>query len=348
MTRDLMRIAKEREIVNNTIRSFFCKRGYVEVETPIVVRSPGMEPNLVPFETTVVEPDGTRHAAGLITSPEYSMKKLMGLGMQKIFTLTKVFRNVEELGGTHNPEFTMLEWYQQGADYVECMNETEVLVKAVIASLSPQVPPPDRQEGSGVVVAQSFRRVRVRDLFLQHVGLDLDDATIDDLRVSCAHHKIHTDPSDTESDLYYRLFLALVEPHIQGWAGDSELVARDGKPHATSYKPQAPLFLYDYPKHQAALSRLTADGKYGERFELYINGIELCNAFTELTDAEEQRRRFIEEGEERRGLGKTVFPLDEELLRQLPNLKNPSYGNALGVDRLHMIATGAKSIKSPA
>ena len=329
MTRDLMKIAKGREIVNNTIRSFFCGRGYTEVETPIVVRSPGMEPNLVPFETTVVEPDGTRHFAGLITSPEYSMKKLMGAGMEKIFTLTKVFRNVEELGGTHNPEFTMLEWYQQGADYVECMNETEALVKAVVASVSDSVPPPDRQEGTGMVVSQEFRRVRVRDLFLEHVGLDLDDATMDDLRVSCDDHKIHTDPSDTESDLYYRLFLALVEPHIQTVDGTN----------------LPPLFLYDYPKHQAALSRLTKDGKYGERFELYIDGIELCNAFTELTDAEEQRRRFVEEGEERRGLGKTVFPLDEDLLRLLPNLKNPSYGNALGVDRLHMIATGAKSIE---
>jgi len=332
--RNIQQIALDRQMVNATIRQFFLSRGYTEVETPIVVRSPGMEPNLVPFETTVVEPDGTKHFAGLITSPEYSMKKLMGLGMQKIFTLTKVFRNVEELGGTHNPEFTMLEWYQQGADYVECMNETEALVKAVVASVSPrQVPPPHREEGTGVVVAQSFRRVRVRDLFLQHVNLDLDDATTDDLKASCAHHKIHTDPSDTESDLYYRLFLSLVEPHIQS----------PQFPISNFQFP--PIFLYDYPKHQAALSRLTKDGKYGERFELYINGIELCNAFTELTDAEEQRRRFIEEGEERRGLGKTVFPLDEELLRLLPNLKNPSYGNALGVDRLHMIATGAKSIE---
>jgi len=327
MTRDLMKIAKEREIVNNTIRSFFCGRGYTEVETPIVVRSPGMEPNLVPFETTVVEPDGTRHFAGLITSPEYSMKKLMGAGMEKIFTLTKVFRNVEELGGTHNPEFTMLEWYQQGADYVECMNETEALVKAVVAASSPLLQKERDRVRSTFDVP--FRRIRVRDLFLEHVGLDLDDATMGDLRVSCDNHKIHTDPSDTESDLYYRLFLALVEPHIQTADGTN----------------LPPLFLYDYPKHQAALSRLTADGKYGERFELYINGIELCNAFTELTDAEEQRRRFIEEGEERRGLGKTVFPLDEELLRLLPNLKNPSYGNALGVDRLHMIATGAKTIE---
>ncbi|NBS41272.1 EF-P lysine aminoacylase GenX [bacterium] len=312
MPRDLNKIAKEREIVHNTIRSFFRDRGSVEVDTPIVVRSPGMEPNLMPFETTVVEPDGTRHVAGLITSPEYSMKKLLGLGMRKIFTITKVFRNDEELGGTHNPEFTMLEWYEQGNDYAACMIETEALVRATCAAFGRELP--------------AFRRVRVRDAFLAHVGLDLDGATADDMRASCAKHGIHVDASDTESDLYYRLFLALVEPKLL--TGDT-----------------TPFFLYDYPVHQAALSRLTPDGKYGERFELYVDGLELCNAFTELVDGEEQRRRFLIEADERRALGKTVFPLDEELLRLLPNVQNPTFGNALGVDRLHMVATNAKSIE---
>lgn len=312
MNRDIQNIAKEREIVNNTIRSFFSARGSVEVETPIAVRSPGMEPNLVPFETTVVEPDKTRHAAALITSPEYSMKKLLGQGMEAIHTITKVFRNEEEFGGTHNPEFTMLEWYRQGADYVACMDETEALVKETCAVFGRELP--------------SFRRVRVRDAFLEHVGLDLDGATADDLRSSCAKHGIHTDPSDTESDLYYRLFLALVEP---------KLLTSDA----------TPFFLYDYPIHQAALSRLTPDGKYGERFELYVDGLELCNAFTELVDSAEQRRRFELEAEERRVLGKPVYPIDEELLRLLPSVRQPTYGNALGVDRLHMIATGKTSIE---
>ncbi len=299
MARDIQMIAKEREIVNNTIRSFFSSRGYIEVETPIVVRSPGMEPNLVPFETTVIEPDKTCHAVALITSPEYSMKKLLGLGMDKIFTLTKVFRNEEELGlstgsgsSTHNPEFTMLEWYQQGADYQTCMDETEALVKAVCPNL-----PPD-----------PFRRIRIVDLFAQ-AGLDLE-------------HLEHVG-DDTDSDAFHRSFLNKIEPNLG----------------------VDPVFVYDYPIYQASLSRLTADGKYGERFELYVDGLELCNAFTELTDVDEQRRRFIEEAEERRALGKTVFPLDEELLRLLPNIQNPSYGNALGIDRLHMIAFGAKSIE---
>jgi lysyl-tRNA synthetase class 2 len=298
MARDIRQIAKEREIVNSTIRSFFRSRGYVEVETPILVRSPGMEPNLSPFETTVIEPDGKRHAAGLITSPEYSMKKLLGLGMEKIFTLTKVFRNDEELGGTHNPEFTMLEWYQQGADYHACMDETEGLVKAVCDAFGKSL--------------SSFHRIRIVDLFTE-AGLDLD-------------HLPHVG-DDTDSDAFHRAFLNKIEPVIASGA------------------KQSPVFVYDYPIHQASLSRLTTDGKYGERFELYVDGLELCNGFTELTDADEQRRRFQIEAEERRAFGKTVFPVDEELLRLLPSVRQPTFGNALGVDRLHMIATGAKSIE---
>jgi lysyl-tRNA synthetase class 2 len=219
---------------------------------------------------------------------------------------------VEEFGGTHNTEFSMLEWYQQGADYQACMDETEALVRATVDAFK-----------NVLLSSEPFRRVRVRDLFLEHVGLDLDSATPDNLRVSCATRNIHTDPSDTESDLFYRLFLALVEPNLGA----------------------EPIFVYDYPPHQAALSRLTPDGKYGERFELYIDGLELCNAFTELVNAHEQRRRFEIEAEERRTLGKTVFPIDEELLCLLPHIQNPSFGNALGIDRLHMIATGAKSIE---
>ncbi len=306
--RDPKEIILERQQVNGAIREFFRARAYLEAETPIVVASPGMEPNLAPFETDVKTADGRAFHAGLITSPEYSMKKLLGRGLEKIFTLTKVFRNGEPLDETHNPEFVMLEWYRQGADLSAGMDETEALVRAVCASFDRELP--------------AFARARVRDLFLTHVGLDLDQATPETLRASCASHAIHTDPSDTESDLYYRLFLTLVEPKLG----------------------TDPVFVYDYPKHQAALAELTTDGRYGKRFELYVDGLELCNAFQELTNATEQRARFLEEADERRGLGKTVFPVDEELLRLLPSVRQPTFGNALGVDRLHLLATGRKSI----
>jgi len=237
------------------------------------------------------------------------MKKLLGQGMEEIFTLTKVFRNNEEFGGVHNPEFTMLEWYAQGADYLACMDETEALVREVGKAFGKMFP--------------AFRRLRVRDLFLEKVGLDLDWATKTSLQEACDRMSIHTDLSDTESDLYYRLFLSKIEPEL-------------GKD---------PIFVYDYPAFQAALSKLTPDGKYGQRFELYIDGIELCNAFTELTDPIEQRKRFMSELAERKASGKPAYPIDETLLRLLPSVRQPTYGNALGVDRLHLVVTGRSSIE---
>ena len=322
--RDLHQIAIERQTINDTIRGFFRARGYVEVDTPILVASPDMEPALTPFETVAIEGDGTKHSAALITSPEYSMKKLLGTGLQKIFTLTHVFRNVEEFGGTHNPEFTMLEWYQQGADYDACMDETEALVREVVREVEKSTEAPMSRSGlTCFSPSDPFRRARVRDLMLEHAGVDLDSAGVSELREACRRLSLSTMDVDTESDLFYRLFLTQVE---------SKLI-------------DEPTFVYDYPRHQAALSRLTPDGKYGKRFELYAGGLELCNGFSELTDGVEQRSRFEKERQTRKETGKTMFPIDEDLLVLLPSVRQPTFGNALGVDRLHMYATGRKKLE---
>lgn len=309
--RNVASIIQERAKVNEAIRGFFAGRGYTEVETPLVVRSPDLSSNLTPFETFVRTPEGMRYEAALITSPEFSMKKLLGLGCDRIFSLAKVFRNDEAFDETHNPEFTMLEWYQQGADYKDGMNETEGLIRSVLAAFGKELPP--------------FRRLRVREAILERTGIDTDAliGNLDAWKEACASRGIHTDVSDTESDYFYRLFLKEVE---------------------TDLGPD-PVFVYDYPKCQAALAKLTPDGKYGERFELYVGGVEFCNAFTELVDPVEQRARFAEDAEERKNLGKTPFPVDEELLTLLPSVRQPTFGNALGVDRLHMCATGKASIK---
>ncbi|OGL43282.1 MAG: hypothetical protein A2042_01595, partial [Candidatus Schekmanbacteria bacterium GWA2_38_11] len=252
-------ILLERQKINDAIRSFFRERNYVEVETPLLVSSPGMESNLMPFETIVIDDQGKKYPGAFITSPEYSMKKILGSGLERIFTITKVFRNGEELGGTHEPEFSMLEWYSQGMNYKNGMDETELLVRAIAKIFGKILP--------------VFRRLCLRDLFQEKIGMDLDHAISTDLAHACDQHDIHRDETDTESDLFYRLFLTLVEPFLGS----------------------DPVFIYDYPVYQAALSCLTPDGHYGQRFELYIDGLELCNGFTELTDAEEQRKRFQEE-----------------------------------------------------
>ncbi|MBI4591950.1 hypothetical protein HY733_00685 [Candidatus Uhrbacteria bacterium] len=236
--------------VEHKIHAFFQARGFVHVRTPLIVRCPGMEPNLDPIEMSV---NGERCV--LITSPEYSMKKLVGSGLEKIYTITPVFRNHET--GTHNtPEFTMLEWYAPGT-YEDLMNETEDLLKFVLE---------DETDWS---------------------RLSFDEADVDEF----------------------------------------------GDPHTDTKR----FFVTHYPKDQASLARVSDDGTYAERFEAFCNGMELCNGFCELLDPVEQRARFMQEQEERRKLGKTVFPIDEELLAALERIKESIYGNALGVDRLVML-----------
>jgi len=289
-------IIKARMDLYDTIRAFFRSRGYLEVETPLLVRSPGMEPNLNPFQAGEY---------GLITSPEYSMKKLLGSGLGKIFTITKVFRSGDsETSELHNPEFSMLEWYEQGVDYYKGMQLTEDLIRACGLDLS-------------------WSRYRVKDLMSEYVGVDLDTATRADLIKACQEHSLSISEDDTESDLFYRLFISKIEPEL-------------------SKDPAC--IVYDYPIYQSALARLTSDGKYAERFEAYLGGVELCNAFTELTDPIEQRCRFEIEAKERKQLGKQVWPIDEDLLSALSSIQNPTFGNALGLDRLLMKLVGTERI----
>lgn len=301
-------ILRQRTQINQRIRAFFNERDYLEVETPQMVASPGMEPSLAPFSVWVEEPDGKTHKAGLITSPEYTMKKMLGAGLKRIYTLTHVFRNREAIEGLHNPEFSMLEWYRQGDDYRACMDETEALVRAVASLFGRKLP--------------KFRSLPVSEIFSDVVGVDPAVANRSEMIQACHRNGMQTEEDDTMSDLFFRLFIGKVEAEI----------------------PADPVFLYDYPAYQAALAQTTQDGRRGQRFELYIDGIELCNGFTELTDPKEQRRRFLKERKQRAQMDKDLFPIDEDLLNALPNIKNPTYGNALGIDRLHLVLSGADNL----
>lgn len=262
------------------LRTFFSARGYTEVRTPLAVLCPGMEPNLDPvgIDLNVIRKGKVR--AGLITSPEYAMKKLLGGGMERIYTVTPVFRNVEELGGDHSIEFTMLEWYQQHADYNDCMDETEALIDGFIG-------------GTG----ERWPRYSYVDEIKAWKGPTSDD--------TFNHHVL------------------------------PELMKRSDR-----------FFVKEFPISEAALAQKSPDGRSAQRFEAYVGGMELCNGFTELVDPAEQRTRFLIEQEERRNAGKEVFPVDEELLRQLSSVASPTFGNALGVDRLVMLKAGTKDIDS--
>ncbi|MBI4133298.1 EF-P lysine aminoacylase GenX [Candidatus Uhrbacteria bacterium] len=286
--------------IRRLIREWFLREGFVEVETPVLVRAPGQEPYLNPLETVVRDERGTEVAAYLITSPEYALKKLLVAGFPKIFELARCFRNGEPRGRLHNPEFTMLEWYRAGTDYRGIMEDCERLVYFIAQQL-----PITNYQLPVTFFAPPWERLSVRDAFNTYADTDLEAVASD--------------------DEFFKIFLSKVEPHL----GRSQ-----------------PTILYDYPASMAALARIKRDDpRYAERFEVYINGIELANAFSELGDADEQRERFLSEQETRRGAGRPIHPIDEEFLAALKAGLPECGGIALGVDRLAMVLLDAKSIR---
>jgi elongation factor P--(R)-beta-lysine ligase len=243
----------------------------------------------------------------LITSPELEMKRLLVGGMPRIFQLAKVAR-ADEQGPLHAPEFTMLEWYRAFAGLEEVLVDTEDLVRRVVRELAGE----DQVFVLGnrkVDVSKPFERITVRQAFATYAGVK------DAARLAAR-----------DEDRYFELLVSRVEPALAA------------RPH--------PIFLTHYPISQAALSRPQAsDPTVAERAELYFGGVELCNAYGELTDAAEQRRRMQDEAKRRKSAKRTVYPLDEPFLASLVEGMPPSAGNALGFERLVMVASNRSTIR---
>ena len=300
--------------------------GYEEVETPTLVPAPGMEPHLAPFEAPFhPERGGQPTPLWLITSPEYAMKRLLADGFERVFQLSRVFRD-GELSGTHNPEFTMLEFYRAGTDYRGIMDDLERLVEAAARALRPGGASHVERQGRRLELAAPFERLTVQEAFQRHAGIDLGACRGDGDRLRAAARAAgHEAGPDGEpfDDAFFRIMLTAVEPALGA--------AR-------------PTFLVDWPASMAALSRVKAgDPRWAERFELYAGGLELANGFSELNDPVEQRARLVEEQALRRRLGRPVLPLDEPFLAALARMPDAG-GVAVGFDRLLMLLTGATSI----
>ncbi len=331
------RMAKRREIIA-AVRCFFVAEGFEEVETPLIVPVPGTEPHLDPFAVSVCTQEGRHIPAGLITSPEYSLKKLLAAGYRQIFEITRSFRNGEPWGAsvagersaTHNPEFSMIEWYRAGADYRVIMRDTERLVAAVAEKVCGSTTVD--YGGAKIDLVGPWPVMTVAEAMEKYAGIDLGRG-IDDpdwFRSAVAAKGCSVSPTDTFDDVFFRIFLRDVEPRL------SEL---------KSGETCRPLILCDYPASMAALARLkTADSRYAERFEVYCAGLELGNAYSELNDAAEQRRRIEEDNAMRRQLGKPVFGVDESFISAVGRLPECG-GIAFGLDRLVMLLTDAPSIE---
>ncbi len=303
-------------MLTRAVRGFFDARGYLEVETPYAVATPGEEVHLRPFATERIAPDGTRERLFLHTSPEFAMKRLLAATGLPMFQLARVWRNGE--GSTlHAPEFTMLEWYRPHADLASLMDETEALLRACL-------PPEVGWGGDRCLIDRPFERLTLQEAFSRHVGADLL-GTQDDAAALAAQARTPLRPGENWEDLFFRLLLTHVEPRI-------------GR--------TVPTFLTHWPSSQAALAAPDpADPRAALRFELYACGVELANAFEELTDPVEQRRRFLLDRSRRLTLdaGTEAWPLDEAFLAALGDLP-PCAGIALGFDRLVLLATGARSL----
>jgi len=286
-----------RAVAFGEIRAYFAEQGFIEVDTPLRVPVPGLDPNV----------DAIGAEGGfLVTSPEHQMKRLLSGGMPRIFQLIHASRAGEK-GPLHEPEFMMLEWYRAFASPDELMRDTERIVERVVRRLNAKS---QIRLGTGrtIDVRAPYERLTVRRLFRALAGVE-DAAAL----------------AERDEAQFFRLFVEKVEPALA--------------------RRRRPVFVCEWPTSLGLLARACPnDARVCERFELYAGGVELCNGFGELTDAAEQRRRFEAERLARRARGRPVYDIDERLLGALAEGMPPASGNALGVDRLVMLALGASSI----
>jgi lysyl-tRNA synthetase class 2 len=316
---------RRRAEVLAAIRAWFAGEGFAEVETPALAASPGIEPHLDAFATDILGARGGRGTLYLHTSPEYAMKKLLVAGETRIYQLARCYRN-RERGPTHHPEFTMLEWYRANAGYREIMRDCEGLLRACAGPQGVY-----RWKGMACAPRLPWEYLSVEEAFRRHADIDLlatapDPARPDAARLAAEARRIGVTaaPGDAWDDVFFRVFLERIEPKL-------------GHP--------APTILHDYPVSMAALSRVKPDDpRLAERFELYVAGLELANAFGELTDAAEQRRRFLADQQTRRARVGEAYPIDEDFLAALAHGMPEAAGIALGLDRLVMLAAGAEDI----
>lgn len=281
-------------------------RQYFRSEGFLEVRTPtfGVCPGLDPHVRALGSAPGTRTLERTMTSPEFYMKRLLSRGLPRIFQLATVFRS-EEIGAWHEPEFTLLEWYRAYESLDAVMTDTERLVGAIAETL--------RANGGSAPLPSldlraPFARLSIKDAFHTYAG------------VADCHDLAEADPA-----AYFQTFVDRVEPQL------AEL--------------RHPVFLTEFPASQAALARLSpSNPEVALRFELVLGGIELCNGYDELTSEAEQRARFVAELDRRQAAGEPVYPLDERFLQALEDGMPPAAGNALGVERLLAVLTGAPRI----
>ncbi|MDQ3008690.1 MAG: EF-P lysine aminoacylase EpmA [bacterium] len=330
-----------REQVLDGIREFFKQQEFMEVETPLLLERPSTETYLEFFDTQLQTADGQNKTGFLITSPEYAMKKLLVAGSGNIFQITKSFRNTEGLSPKHNPEFTILEWYRTPADYQDIMSDCEELllhlIKKVAKWQSEQTFLPANlhfennktiltYQGEKYDFTPPWPRISVSEAFNRFAGITKEELCDERLLLTAAENKgYQITKTTTWEEVYNQIFLNEIDRKIAEFS--------------------TPVILYDYPASQAALSqKKKKDPRFAERFEFFVAGIELGNAFSELADAQEQEQRLRSDLQLRKKIGKKSYELDDDFLDALHEGLPPTGGIAVGVDRLVMLLADTSSI----
>jgi lysyl-tRNA synthetase class 2 len=317
-----------RNAITRAFREWFEGEGFIEVEAASLQVSPGNEAHLHAFETQALTTAGdVAQRLYLHTSPEFACKKLLAAGERRIFDFARVWRN-RERGPLHHPEFTLLEWYRAEEPYETLMADCAALMALAAETAGARA---FTWRGRTADPFAEPERLTLAQAFDRHAGIDLlatvavgGDTDRDGLAAAAKDAGIRVAEDDTWADVFSRVLVERIEPHL-------------GLGRAT--------LLCEYPIPEAALARpKAADGRVAERFELYACGVELANAFGELTDSDEQRRRLLAEMDEKHRVYGERYPLDEDFLSALAVMPQAS-GSALGFDRLAMLATGAERIE---
>ena len=305
--------AKARSLLYANIRNYFTKRGYLEVETPT------LSPDLIPeatidnFGTTFInEFQGSREMY-MIPSPEIFIKKLLAAGSGSVFEISKCFRNCEQLGQSHNPEFTMLEYYTVGFDEKDSIALTQDMIRKTAL------------DGCPSSVLEDFEILSVRDAMKRYANVDIDNLqNPKDLRKAAQDLGLPIPGPESWDDTFNRIFINFVE---------------------TSISKDHPVCLTDYPKQIECLA--VENGNYRRRWELYINGLEVANCYLEETDQEKARSYYRSEYQKLVSLrgdnGKVIPDVDDTFCETLSKLPKCS-GVAIGLDRLLMVESAAKDI----
>jgi len=318
----MLKILKNRTLFLNKTKEFFYKNDFLEIETPTLVESPGVEDHLEPFKTKYFDYNGKSKNFYLPTSPEFSLKEALTSGIEKVFEIAKVFRNYGENSILHKPEFLMLEWYRAYSNYEVIMDDILNLLKFLSESLYKK----------NVLIYKnrecrldSIKKIKVKDLFAEY-SINLDNYSLNEesFKKEITNFLKIDNNSLSKEDMFFKFFLNFIEPKL-GF--------------------ENPVIVYEYPYEMAKLSELCDNSCYGKRFELYLFGIEIANGYQELTDYKRQKENFLKTITNRKlNRAKEKLTLPKRFLNSLKYGLPPSSGVALGVERLFMIFENLEDI----